>query len=134
MRRHGLALAPRTALLALLIAAVTLMGAREATAHVPQGDAAALLVLLLSAGTTPSAFDDLSRGDQTIVRALRWAQKPHARGRLGLTEIAGARRGGETWSAVFRSMKSHGLLAAESLGDVTRAFGEAHRNDAAPGK
>lgn len=134
MRRYALKVAARTALMALLIVAVTLVGAGPATPFVPQNDAAALMVLLLSARNAPIAFEDLARGDQKIVRALLWAQKPHAPGRLDLTEIAGARRGGQTWLGVFRSMKSHGLLAADNLGDVTRAFSDAHRNDPARGQ
>jgi len=134
MRRHALAVAARTALMALLIVAVTLVGATPATPYVPQNDAAALMMLLLSARNAPSVFDDLSHGDQKIARALLWAQNPHAPGRLGLAEIAGARRGGDTWASVFRTMKSQGLLAAASLGDVMRAFNDAHRDGAAHGK
>ena len=134
MRKHALEVAARTALMALLIVAVMLVGAAPAAPFVPQNDAAALMVVLLSARNAPIAFDDLPRGDQTIVRALLWAQKPDVPGRLGLAEIAGARRGGETWIAVFRSIKSRRLLAADTLGDVTRAFSAADRNDAARDK
>jgi hypothetical protein len=120
--------------LALLIVAGTLLGASGATAQVPRGDVAALLVLLHAtwsalAQTPPSGtFEGLLPADQKIARALFEAQKANAPERLGLDQIAAPKRSGEGWGEVFRAMKAHGLVADKTLGQVVSRFNETHRD------
>lgn len=86
--------------------------------------------------TTPSAFDKLSLGNQTVASALFQAQrsvvaamsangsKPASRP-LGLEEIAEKRRGGQAWGQIFREMKALGLVQEKSLGQVVAKYQQA---------
>jgi hypothetical protein len=72
------------------------------------------------ATVAPSPFTQLSPGNRRTATALFEAQRPTAPNvqRLTLDEIARDRRSGKSWNEIFRSMKSQGLLQAESLSQV----------------
>jgi len=72
------------------------------------------------ATAAPREFAQLSPGNRRTATALFEAQKTAApkTERLTLDEIARERRSGKSWGEIFRSMKSQGLIQAESLSQV----------------
>jgi hypothetical protein len=72
------------------------------------------------ATVAPSPFTQLSPGNRRTATALFEAQKPSGPNvqRLTLDDIARERRSGKSWGEIFRSMKSQGLIQAESLSQV----------------
>lgn len=67
------------------------------------------------------AFDKLSPGNRKIGRALFEGQKTattESGSTLTLDEIAARKQNGEGWGAIFKDMKSQGLVQAKSLGEL----------------
>jgi len=72
--------------------------------------------------STPSRspFEQLSPGNRRTATALFEAQKtsvPSAQ-RLTLDQISSERRSGKKWGEIFQTMKTQGLIQAETLSQV----------------
>jgi hypothetical protein len=104
---------------------------------------AGLLLLFGAVSATPAtaqpasvdgAYAKLSPGNAKICRALHEAQVPapvrtaraadrdEAPRPLTLDQIAAMKRGGQSWGQVFNVMKTQGLLADKSLGQVVSRY------------
>lgn len=91
--------------------------------------------------SSSGAFDKLSPGNRKIARALFEGQTADATqgGKtLTLDEVAARKQKGEGWGAIFKDMKSQGLVDAKNLGTLvskrTRHSGgvvKGHDRDAA---
>lgn len=71
--------------------------------------------------SSSGAFDKLSPGNRKIARALFEGQTADATqgGKtLTLDEVAGRKQKGEGWGAIFKDMKSQGLVDAKNLGTL----------------
>jgi hypothetical protein len=100
-----------------IIAALGILMLAEAgsTGEIPKPPASPAVV----ATVAPSPFTQLSPGNRRTATALFEAQKPGPSvQRLTLDDIARERRSGKSWGEIFRSMKSQGLIQAESLSQV----------------
>ena len=104
-----------------------------------------LSVTLLASGafaqTTPppnpneGAFDQLSPGNQKIVRALFDAQQSNATDPpsaaatpLSRDDIAAMKQDGKGWGGIFKEMKQQGLVDAKNLGQVVSQANHAARS------
>jgi len=111
------------------------------------GNASALAGLLLMFGaaspaqaqpaTADGAYERLSSGNAKIARALHDAQVSNTTPntttttggtgtttakRLTLDQIAAMKQGGQGWGQVFQSMKTQGLVAEKTLGQVVTRY------------
>lgn len=71
--------------------------------------------------SSSGAFDKLSPGNRRIARALYEGQKADSTqgGKaLSLDELAARKQQGEGWGAIFKDMKSQGLVDAKNLGTL----------------
>jgi len=71
--------------------------------------------------SSSGAFDKLSPGNRKIARALFEGQKADSTQgvkTLSLDEIAARKQQGEGWGAIFKDMKSQGLVDAKNLGTL----------------
>jgi hypothetical protein len=95
---------------------ILMLAAAGSAGEIPKPAASPAVV----APVAPSPFTQLSPGNRRIATALFEAQKPSGPTveRLTLDDIARDRRSGKSWSEIFRSMKSQGLIQAESLSQV----------------
>ena len=74
----------------------------------------------MASAPSPGAYESLSPGNKRIAAALFEAQKSSSGGTASLTrdQIAEERRRGKSWGDVFQTMKSQGLIQAETLAQV----------------
>jgi hypothetical protein len=104
---------------------VLLLGATGAFAEPPTAPASAL-----AAAPASSAYESLSPGNKRTAVALFEAQKPSASNvtPLSLDQIAQERRSGRSWGDVFQTMKSQGLIDAETLAQVLGRYNRARHS------
>jgi hypothetical protein len=105
---------------------VLLLGATGAFAEPPTTPAPAPAV----ASTSSSAYESLSPGNKRIAVALFEAQKSSAQNVTPRTldQIAQERRSGKSWGDVFQTMKSQGLIDAETLAQVLGRYNRARHS------
>ena len=98
----------RALLCALVVGAALLSNAAAVPAPAPGSD---------------GAYERLSPANQKIARALHEGQaaRPGVRV-LTIDEIAARRESGRNWGAVFKGMKTAGLVDEPSLADVVRRY------------
>lgn len=106
---------------------VLLLGATGAFAEPPSAPAPAPAV---ASAPVPSAYESLSPGNKRIAVALFEAQKSSAQNVTPLTldHIAQERRSGKSWGDVFQTMKSQGLIDAETLAQVLGRYNRARHS------
>jgi hypothetical protein len=77
-----------------------------------------------------SAYESLSPGNKRIAVALFEAQKSSDQNATPLTldQIAHERRSGKSWGDVFQTMKSQGLIDAETLAQVLGRYNRARHS------
>lgn len=104
---------------------VLLLGATGAFAEPPIAPAPAPAV-----ASAPGAYESLSPGNKRIAVALFEAQKSSAQNVTPLTldHIAHERRSGKSWGDVFQTMKSQGLIDAETLAQVLGRYNRARHS------
>jgi hypothetical protein len=104
---------------------VLLLGATGAFAEPPSAPAPAVTSVPVS-----SAYESLSPGNKRIAVALFEAQKSSAQNVTPLTldHIAQERRSGKSWGDVFQTMKSQGLIDAETLAQVLGRYNRARHS------
>jgi hypothetical protein len=75
-------------------------------------------------------YESLSPGNKRIAVALFEAQKSSAQNVTPLTldQIAQERRSGKSWGDVFQTMKSQGLIDAETLAQVLGRYNRARHS------
>lgn len=74
----------------------------------------------VASAPSPGAYESLSPANKRIAVALFEAQKSSTDGTAPLTrdQIAEERRSGKSWGDIFQTMKSQGLIQAETLAQV----------------
>ena len=104
---------------------VLLLGATGAFGEPPSAPAPAVASVPVS-----SAYESLSPGNKRIAVALFEAQKSSAQNVTPLTldQIAQERRSGKNWGDVFQTMKSQGLIDAETLAQVLGRYNRARHS------
>jgi hypothetical protein len=109
------------------LAALVLVGTTVASAEPPSTPSGPPMT---PATSSPSAYDSLSPGNRRIATALFDAQKTSTTGTptRTLDQIARERRSGKRWGDVFQSMKSQGLIQAETLGQVLGRYDRARHS------
>ena len=105
---------------------VLLLGATGAFAEPPSVSPAPAVTSV----PVSSAYDSLSPGNKRIAVALFEAQKSSAQDLTPLTldQIAHERRSGKSWGDVFQTMKSQGLIDAETLAQVLGRYNRARHS------
>ena len=104
---------------------VLLLGATGTFAEPPSASAPAVTSMPVS-----SAYESLSPANKRIAVALFEAQKSSAQNVTPLTldQIAQERRIGRSWGDVFQTMKSQGLIDAETLAQVLGRYNRARHS------
>ena len=84
----------------------------------------------IASSTSASPFAALSPGNRRIAVALFESQKPTTPSTQPMTleQIAQEKRSGKTWNEVFQTMKSQGLIQAETLAQVLGRHDRARYN------
>ncbi len=121
--------------------ALTLLGSSLATGVAATETTPATTTPSSPTASTAGAFDRLSPGNQLIARALFQAQKTRAPSGsttkqpvataqstpLTVDQIAAMKQSGQGWGAIFKQMKSQGLIEEKNLGRVVSRFVRAER-------
>jgi len=106
---------------------VLLLGATGAFAEPPSASTPAPAATSVPVSST---YESLSPGNKRIAVALFEAQKSSAQTVTPLTldQIAQERRSGKSWGDVFQTMKSQGLIDAETLAQVLGRYNRARHS------
>ena len=109
------------------IGTVLLLGATGAFAEPASAPAS---VPAVASAPSPNAYESLSPGNKRIAVALFEAQKSSTVDLTPLTldQIAQERRNGKSWGDVFQTMKSQGLIDAETLAQVLGRYNRARHS------